>query len=556
MACRRRGRRLVHFPRITSSTATVTAPTSSPTCRGPASVYAISKLARRACRARVRPGRAHRPGRPDSTALPHRSKGGNFVERIVERAREHGEVGIVADQRLTPTSTVDLARDRRRGDRRSRDGPASTNAGSCSCTSSRALPSGSQTWMSPSSHHDSGSAGRRDPATQRRARHSPRAGAGLAPLPPWQERAHRVHGRSRVGGVAGGCAGLRQRCRISKAQPHPRHRAAAASSARISSAGCSARTRLRRSSTSTCSPTPGASRTSPTPPPTRATRSSTATSRDADAWRRPPRAATPSSTSPPRRHVDRSIIGRRRVRRRRTCSARERLLDHVAAHAARRRFVQVSTDEVYGDVDAGTASTETTRSPADSPYAASKAAADLLVLAYVRTYGLDASIVRGANDVRAVPVPGEADPAVHDQRCSAASRCRCTATACRCASSRTSATSRRRSTTRAATRRGRRRLQRERRAGAGATPRPRARIAGARRARDAGLITHVADRPGHDRRYAIERRAACAPRLAARTVRFDDGPRRHRRVVREQRRLVAADPRRPRLRALRRGELR
>ena len=37
------------------------------------------------------------------------SKGGNFVTRMIARAREQGELAVVADQRLSPTSTADLA---------------------------------------------------------------------------------------------------------------------------------------------------------------------------------------------------------------------------------------------------------------------------------------------------------------------------------------------------------------------------------------------------------------------------------------------------------------
>jgi dTDP-glucose 4,6-dehydratase len=61
------------------------------------------------------------------------------------------------------------------------------------------------------------------------------------------------------------------------------------------------------------------------------------------------------------------------------------------------RLVHVSTDEVYGDVPPGVRSTEDDALRASSPYSAAKAAGDLLVLAYVRTYGVNASITRGAN---------------------------------------------------------------------------------------------------------------------------------------------------------------
>jgi dTDP-glucose 4,6-dehydratase len=61
------------------------------------------------------------------------------------------------------------------------------------------------------------------------------------------------------------------------------------------------------------------------------------------------------------------------------------------------RFLQVSTDEVYGDVPLGMSSREDDPLRPSSPYSAAKAGGDLQVLAYVRTYGLHASITRGAN---------------------------------------------------------------------------------------------------------------------------------------------------------------
>jgi dTDP-glucose 4,6-dehydratase len=61
------------------------------------------------------------------------------------------------------------------------------------------------------------------------------------------------------------------------------------------------------------------------------------------------------------------------------------------------RYVQVSTDEVYGDLEEGGRSKEDDALRPSSPYAAAKAGGDLQVLAYVRTYGMNASITRGAN---------------------------------------------------------------------------------------------------------------------------------------------------------------
>jgi dTDP-glucose 4,6-dehydratase len=72
------------------------------------------------------------------------------------------------------------------------------------------------------------------------------------------------------------------------------------------------------------------------------------------------------------------------------------ILAEAARAAGVRRFVQVSTDEVYGAVEHG-ASVETDRLDPSSPYSASKAGGELLVAASHRTFGLPAVVVRGAN---------------------------------------------------------------------------------------------------------------------------------------------------------------
>jgi dTDP-glucose 4,6-dehydratase len=59
--------------------------------------------------------------------------------------------------------------------------------------------------------------------------------------------------------------------------------------------------------------------------------------------------------------------------------------------------VHISTDEVYGDIEQGRFSEDSPLSP-NSPYAASKAAADLLIKSYIRTYGFPAIIVRPSNN--------------------------------------------------------------------------------------------------------------------------------------------------------------
>jgi len=62
------------------------------------------------------------------------------------------------------------------------------------------------------------------------------------------------------------------------------------------------------------------------------------------------------------------------------------------------RFVHISTDEVYGSLGETGAFTEETPLAPNSPYSASKTAADLLVRAYYRTYGLPALITRCSNN--------------------------------------------------------------------------------------------------------------------------------------------------------------
>jgi dTDP-glucose 4,6-dehydratase len=73
------------------------------------------------------------------------------------------------------------------------------------------------------------------------------------------------------------------------------------------------------------------------------------------------------------------------------------LLD-AARSVGVQRFVHVSTDEVYGSLGPTGAFTEETPLAPNSPYAASKAAADLLVRGYVHTFGLPALITRCSNN--------------------------------------------------------------------------------------------------------------------------------------------------------------
>ncbi len=61
------------------------------------------------------------------------------------------------------------------------------------------------------------------------------------------------------------------------------------------------------------------------------------------------------------------------------------------------RYLQVSTDEVYGSIEDGSFTEESTIAP-NSPYSASKASADLLVRAYHKTYGMPVLITRSSNN--------------------------------------------------------------------------------------------------------------------------------------------------------------
>jgi dTDP-glucose 4,6-dehydratase len=73
---------------------------------------------------------------------------------------------------------------------------------------------------------------------------------------------------------------------------------------------------------------------------------------------------------------------------------------YVLLEAAREhglRYVQVSTDEVYGSIEDGTFTEQSPLAPS-SPYSATKAGADLLVQSYFHTYGLAALICRGSNN--------------------------------------------------------------------------------------------------------------------------------------------------------------
>lgn len=94
-------------------------------------------------------------------------------------------------------------------------------------------------------------------------------------------------------------------------------------------------------------------------------------------------------------HVDKSIRDSRDFVRTNVEGVRV-LLDLSLSHGIS-KFLQISTDEVYGPADTG-AFTEKDRLSPRNPYAASKAAADLMAMAYMHTYGLPVMVTRSANN--------------------------------------------------------------------------------------------------------------------------------------------------------------
>ena len=94
-------------------------------------------------------------------------------------------------------------------------------------------------------------------------------------------------------------------------------------------------------------------------------------------------------------HVDRSIDDQDAFAR--THVVGTGVLLDAARELGVGRYLQVSTDEVYGSIESGSF-TETSRLDPSSPYSATKAAGDLLVSAHVHTYGLEAVICRGSNN--------------------------------------------------------------------------------------------------------------------------------------------------------------
>jgi dTDP-glucose 4,6-dehydratase len=95
-------------------------------------------------------------------------------------------------------------------------------------------------------------------------------------------------------------------------------------------------------------------------------------------------------------HVDRSILGPEEFIRTNVLGT-QRLLESAREHGVR-RFVMVSTDEVYGSLGPSGAFTEASPLDPSSPYSSSKASSDLIALAYHKTYGMDVAVTRCSNN--------------------------------------------------------------------------------------------------------------------------------------------------------------
>ncbi|MCW4000724.1 MAG: dTDP-glucose 4,6-dehydratase [Candidatus Bathyarchaeota archaeon] len=107
-------------------------------------------------------------------------------------------------------------------------------------------------------------------------------------------------------------------------------------------------------------------------------------------------------------HVDRSIADPNVFLQNNTLGTFT-VLEAIRRHNHKARFVQVSTDEVYGEALEGSF-TENTPPRPSNPYSASKAAADMFVLSYHKTFGLNVSITRCTNNFGSYQLPEKLIP--------------------------------------------------------------------------------------------------------------------------------------------------
>lgn len=109
-------------------------------------------------------------------------------------------------------------------------------------------------------------------------------------------------------------------------------------------------------------------------------------------------------------HVDRSISSPR-IFAETNILGTQALLD-ICLKYPPKKFIQISTDEVYGSLNKEGVFTEESPLKPSSPYAASKAAADLMVQAYYKTYGLPFNITRCTNNYGPFQMPEKLIPLV------------------------------------------------------------------------------------------------------------------------------------------------
>jgi len=106
-------------------------------------------------------------------------------------------------------------------------------------------------------------------------------------------------------------------------------------------------------------------------------------------------------------HVDRSIVSPDEFVHT-NCDGTNVMCD-VARRVGVERFLQISTDEVYGSIEEGSF-TEDDRLDPRSPYSASKAGADLIALSYHTTYGLPVLVTRSSNNFGPYQYPEKVIP--------------------------------------------------------------------------------------------------------------------------------------------------
>lgn len=107
--CDEHGARLVHLSTNYVFDGAAEAPYAEQDAPSPQSIYALSKLAGEHTALTYAPGALVVRTGGLYGRFGSASKGGNFVARMIDRAHEQGELAVVADQRLSPTATADLA---------------------------------------------------------------------------------------------------------------------------------------------------------------------------------------------------------------------------------------------------------------------------------------------------------------------------------------------------------------------------------------------------------------------------------------------------------------